>query len=358
MSDLSANSSEANDKPRRRVRYSGKNPRNFAEKYKELDPARYAADIAKVIASGKTPAGTHRPIMVDEIMEILSPQPGEIAIDCTLGFGGHSQAIAAALSPDGKLFGLDVDPIEQPKTERRMREAGFGPALFQARHTNFAGLPKLLRSEGIAGIDIALADLGVSSMQIDNPDRGFTFKVDGPLDLRLNPNHGQPASSLLAKTNVVELAALIFQNSDEPRSQLIAESILASQARNPIVRTQQLATLIRSSLGIASKADSTPETETTIRRVFQALRIAVNDEFGALDTLLRTLPQCLNPGGRVAIMTFHSGEDRRVKKAFQAGLAAGVYSEISANVIRPSGAEVNSNPRASSAKLRWAIRSS
>lgn len=359
MSDLPSSDLPPGQRPKRRTRYSGKNPRKFHEKYKELDPLRYADDIAKVIASGKTPAGTHRPIMVQEILEALAPQAGEIAADCTLGFGGHSRELAAALRPGGMLYGLDVDPIEQPKTEQRLRAAGFGPELFQVRPMNFAGLPKLLRMESLDGLDLVLADLGVSSMQIDNPDRGFTFKADGPLDLRLNPKHGQAASALLAKIKAPRLAAILSENADEPRAAFIADMLLAAQASAPITRTQQLADLIRSALGSPAKAQAQAavETENTLRRVFQALRIAVNDEFGALDSLLRVLPQCLNPGGRVAILTFHSGEDRRVKKAFQAGLRQGAYASISPKVTRASGEEVHSNPRASSAKLRWAIRS-
>ena len=357
VSDLPANDLPPGERPKRRVRYSGKNPRAFHDKYKELDPERFADDIAKVIASGKTPAGTHRPIMVREILEVLDPKAGEIAVDCTLGYGGHAKELAMALRPNGTLYGLDVDPIEQPKTEQRLRDEGFGPDLFQARLINFAGLPKLLRMESLDGVDMALADLGVSSMQIDNPDRGFTFKSDGPLDLRLNPNHGQPASTLLAKIDVSQLAALLAKNADEPQAQLIAETLVAAQPSSLVTRTQQLATIIRVACGIHSKGKTNLETENTIRRVFQALRIVVNDEFGALDSLLRTLPQCLNSGGRVAIMTFHSGEDRRVKKAFQAGLSSGIYASIAIDVIRPTGQEVNSNPRASSAKLRWAIRS-
>jgi 16S rRNA (cytosine1402-N4)-methyltransferase len=343
-------------RPKRRHRYSGKNPRRFHEKYKELDPNRYADDIAKVLASGKTPAGTHRPIMVSEILEALAPKPGEIAVDCTLGFGGHSTELIPALLPGGKLFGLDVDPIEQPKTEQRLRAAGFGPESFQTRRMNFAGLAKLVSQESLTGVDLVLADLGVSSMQIDNPDRGFTFKADGPLDLRLNPERGQSAASLLAKTDSVRLAILLSENADEPRAQFLADAIFDAQSGAPIMRTQQLADVIRSALAGPGRDPAKIETSDTLRRVFQALRIAVNDEFGALDSLLRVLPNCLNPGGRVAILSFHSGEDRRVKKAFQNGLHEGVYSRVSTDVIRPGPEEIRANPRSSSAKLRWAVR--
>jgi 16S rRNA (cytosine1402-N4)-methyltransferase len=347
-----------NERPKRRKRYAGKNPRRFEDKYKELAPKRYADDMAKIMASGKTPAGTHRPIMVDEIMDCIAAQPGEIAVDCTLGYGGHSRILVEALQPGGKLYGLDVDPIEQPRTEQRLRDAGHGSEAFQVRHMNFAGLPKLLAQEQLEGLDIVIADLGVSSMQIDNPERGFTFKADGPLDLRLNPSHGQSAAALLAKIPVAKLATLLIENADEPQAELLAKSILLAQKANPITRTRQLAVIIQAALEHSGENISETDITDTQRRVFQALRIAINDEFGALDSLLRVLPSSLNPGGRVAILTFHSGEDRRVKKAFQVGVREGIYSSVSEKVIRASFEERHANPRSTSAKLRWAIRAS
>src|SRR5208282_2502767 len=194
---------------RRRPRYSGKNPRRFEEKYKERDPQRYGETVAKVLASGKTPAGTHRPIMVAEIMEVLKPQPGEVAADCTLGYGGHAREILPKLQPGGRLIGLDVDPIELPKAEARLRELGFGTDVFVAHRSNFAGLAKILAAEQLAGADIVLADLGVSSMQLDDPGRGFSVKFEGPLDMRMNPSRGQPARVLLEKISADELAVLL-----------------------------------------------------------------------------------------------------------------------------------------------------
>ena len=331
---------------KRRPRYSGKNPRRFDEKYKEHDPQRYEKTVSKVIASGKTPAGTHRPIMVAEILEILAPKPGEVAVDCTLGYGGHAQEILPRLQPGGKLIGLDADPIELPKAEARLRALGFGPEIFLAHRSNFAGLPQVLAQ--VPGADIILADLGVSSMQIDDPARGFSVKHDGPLDMRMNPQRGQPASVFLQKIRAEALAFLLAENADEPH----AGAIAAALAGKVFTTTASLAAAIRNALPRRLKDDS----DLSIRRVFQALRIAVNDEFSALDTFLRNLPACLNPGGRVAILTFHSGEDRRVKKSFAAGLRDGSYSEIAPEVIRPTAAERNSNPRSASAKLRWARR--
>ena len=324
------------EKPKRRPRYTGKNPRHFAEKYKEHAPGRYPEDVAKVIAAGKTPAGTHRPIMVREILEVLDPRTGDLAVDCTLGYGGHAEALIAAIQPGGRLIGLDVDSIELPKTERRLRELGFGPETFTAHQTNFAGLAKILPEPA----ELILADLGLSSMQIDNPERGFTFKYDGPLDLRMNPRRGQPASALLAQLDGSQLAEILSDNADEPDADRIAHGIL----RAPATTTMQLAAAVRKAGG----------DDDAIRRVFQALRIAVNDEFGTLDAFLRNLPLCLKPGGRAAVLTFHSGEDRRVKKSFQALAREGVYDAISEEVIRASPEERRDNPRSTSAKLRWA----
>jgi 16S rRNA (cytosine1402-N4)-methyltransferase len=333
----------------RRPRYRGKNPRRFEEKYKERDPQRYAETIAKVLASGKTPAGTHRPVMVQEILEVLTPLPGAIAVDCTLGYGGHAQEILPRITPGGRLFGLDADPIELPKTEARLRSLGYGSETFSAERSNFAGLQKVLVKAGLAGAHLILADLGVSSMQIDDPSRGFSTKHSGPLDMQMNPARGQPASAFLRAIDAGRLARLLEENSDEPHSERLA----AALAGKSFPTTLSLALAIQSELSRSSEE----AVDLTVRRVFQALRIAVNDEFSALDALLPQLPSCLNPGGRVAILTFHSGEDRRVKKSFAAARDAGLYFQISDEVIRPSAAERNANPRSSSAKLRWAQRS-
>jgi 16S rRNA (cytosine1402-N4)-methyltransferase len=331
---------------KRRKRYSGRNPRRFEEKYKEH--GQDAATIAKVIESGKTPAGTHRPIMVSEILEVLAPKPGELAVDCTLGYGGHAQDILARILPGGRLLGLDQDPVELPKTEARLRGLGFGPDVFTAHRSNFAGLPQVLAAQNLAGADLILADLGVSSMQIDDPSRGFSVKLDGPLDMRMNPHRSQPASALLQKIKPEALAEMLQDFSDEPNATTLAP-VLAGKT---FATTLQLAAAIRAALPRLGRDDS----DLTVRRVFQALRIAVNDEFSALDTFLRNLPACLNPGGRIAILTFHSGEDRRVKKTFADGHRNGIYSEISDTVIRPSPEEIHSNPRSAPAKLRWARR--
>ena len=329
----------------RRPRYPGKNPRRFHEKYKELNPERYGSEVQKIVESGKTPAGMHRAIMVAEVLEALAPRPGDIAVDCTLGFGGHARAILERVQPDGRLIGLDVDSIELPRTIERLRTAGFSDAVFAAHRSNFAGLPRVLADEGLAGADIILADLGVSSMQLDDPSRGFTYKEPGPLDMRMNPARGEPASLLLAHLTEDKLARILEEHADEPASRKIAHALKAQ----PIDTTHALARIVRKAAGAA-------DADKAIRRTFQALRIAVNDEFSALDTFLRQLPDCLAPGGRAAMITFHSGEDRRVKKAFEAGHAAGVYATIADDVVRPSAAERRANPRAAAAKLRWTVK--
>jgi 16S rRNA (cytosine1402-N4)-methyltransferase len=341
---------------KRRVRYRGTHPRRFEQKYKEHDPARYAADVQRIIESGKTPAGSHRSICLGEIMEVLAPKPGEIAVDATLGHGGHALEIVRAIQPGGRLIGLDVDPIELPRTEARLRASDIPGEALVIRRSNFAGLPKVLAEEGIGGVDVILADLGLSSMQMDNPARGFSFKYEGPLDLRLNPQRGRPASALLASVDEPALMQILRDNADEPYAVLLARAISEARSRHPIVTTTGLARVIRDAFAATGGRKPKDEIDTSIRRVFQALRIVVNDEFSALEAFLRHLPACLKPGGRVAILTFHSGEDRRVKKSFQEGERSGLYPRVANEVIRASREEVRSNPRASSAKLRWAIK--
>jgi 16S rRNA (cytosine1402-N4)-methyltransferase len=334
---------------RRRPRYPGKNPVRFEHKYKELDPQHHPDTVAKVLAAGKTPAGSHVPIMVAEILEVLRPNPGDFAVDCTLGHGGHAQAILERIAPQGHLLALDVDPLELPRTEQRLREAGFGPGQLTVMKSNFAGLPAALDKVGRPGADLILADLGVSSMQLDNPGRGFSTKAAGPLDMRMNSSRGISAAQFLQKVSPEKLAAILAENSDEPHSARLAPAL----AGRSFLTTTDLAATIQSAL------PSVPgeERELSVRRVFQAIRIAVNEEFTALDTLLRVLPRCLNPGGRLAILTFHSGEDRRVKKAFQAAHGEGLYQEVARRVLRATPEERRTNPRSTSAKLRWAIRS-
>jgi 16S rRNA (cytosine1402-N4)-methyltransferase len=339
---------------KRRPRYSGKNPRRFEDKYKELNAERYPDEVAKVIASGKTPAGQHVPIMVAEVLACLHPQSGERAVDCTLGYGGHSRALWQAIQPRGQLLSLDADPIEIIRTEARLSTSGMTEPNFTTCRTNFAGITRALAQKGWHdGADIVFADLGLSSMQIDNPARGFTFKQDGPLDMRMNPERGVSAAQWLSTISRDQLADLLHENADELHAAQIAQRICQQQRQEPLRSTRALAQCVREALPSRIQME---EIDASIRRVFQAIRIAVNEEFGALESLLRSIPSILKPGGRVAFLSFHSGEDRRVKKAFQEGSRLGLYSEISGDVIRPSLDEQRANPRSSPAKLRWAVK--
>ena len=347
--DPASSEPPAAPRPPRRPRYRGKHPRHFHEKYKERDPSADPTTFAKVLASGKTPAGTHRPIMVREILEALHVQPGETVVDCTLGYGGHARELLTAVQPGGKLISLDQDPIELPKTETRLRALGFPSESLEVHRMNFAGLTALLQGNGVHAI---LADLGLSSMQIDDPARGFTFKSDAPLDMRMNPSRGQPAAALLAKTSAAEITRWLTDHSDEPQAAILGPAIAAAK---PTTSTQ-LAEVVRQTLITTARKLKSEDIEAAIPRVFQAIRIAVNDEFSALDAFLRRLPECLRPGGRVAILTFHSGEDRRVKHAFRDGERTGLYSATNDEVVRASREEQHANPRSAPAKLRWAVR--
>lgn len=335
-------------RPPRRKRYSGKNPRRFEDKYKERDPVRFSETVAKVIASGKTPAGTHVPILLAECLDALQPGPGMTGVDGTIGYGGHAAGILKSLLPGGKLIGLDKDPIELPKTTARLRHMGFGVDVFEAVHSNYAGMGKVLAGRGISHVDFIFADLGCSSMQIDDPSRGFSFKHRGPLDMRMNPERGLSAAEWLARTTPDKLATVLMDHADEPHAAWISDAL----AGKIFATTTDLAAAVRSALRATED-----EKDLSVRRVFQAVRIAVNEEFTALDAFLRALPDLLKPGGRTALLTFHSGEDRRVKKAFQNYLRSGIFSQMSDGVIQAGPDERRNNPRSTPAKLRWAIRS-
>jgi 16S rRNA (cytosine1402-N4)-methyltransferase len=339
----------------RRARYTGSHPKTFKEKYKELQPEVYQDDIAKVMDQGRTPAGMHRSICVNEIMAFLAIVPGQIGVDATLGYGGHSLEILKCLSPGGKLYALDVDAIELPKTRDRLAALGFGPEVLEIKKMNFSNIDLVIYESG--PLNFVLADLGVSSMQIDNPDRGFSFKIDGPLDLRLNPTSGKPAATLLQNITAPALEALLIENADEPYAEYIAQDIVDKiQSGIPIITTKALQESIAETLQFIPKEERKEAIKKSCQRCFQALRIAVNDEFGVLDKFLAKLPEALATGGKVAILSFHSGEDRRVKKSFQSFFRDGIYSAIAPDPIRPTAEESNTNPRARSAKLRWAIK--
>jgi len=339
----------------RRIRYKGTHPKSFGEKYKELQPEHYTEDIAKVIQQGRTPAGMHRSICVSEIMEFLKIVPGQIGLDATLGYGGHSLEMLKYLAPGGRLYAIDVDPFELPRTRDRIASLGFGAEVLIIKKRNFSDIDQIVAETGL--LNFVLADLGVSSMQIDNPERGFSFKIEGPLDLRLNPKSGKSVATLLKTISLHKLEGLFTENADEPHAELIAKAILLRIKKGgTIATTTQLQEIIKETLEFLPLNNRKDDVKKSCQRCFQALRIEVNDEFGSLDNFLDKLPFALVSGGRVAILSFHSGEDRRVKKSFQHLFREGIYSEVAPDPIRPSAEECNSNPRARSAKLRWAIK--
>lgn len=396
---------------KRRVRYKGTHPRSFHEKYKEADPEKYADTIEKVISKGSTPAGMHISIMVDEILEALDIQPGQQGLDATLGYGGHTKAMLQKLEGEGHMYALDVDPIEIVKTRKRLEDQGFGPEILTICQMNFANIDQVAElarreqkgvqnhananaSSQTGQFDFVLADLGVSSMQIDNPERGFSYKIDGPLDLRLDPEHGESAAERLQSITKEEFMGMLIDNSDEPFAEEIARVVFGkirkgiaidttTALRNAIEEAimqapeKKLQAIIHgnSNLQNGSKQQNLEKQQDNLKsqeslknvrgdlvkkscaRVFQALRIDVNSEFEVLYNFLDKLPGILKPGGRVAILTFHSGEDRLVKQAFKRLKKAGVFSEILEDVIRPSAQECRRNPRAKSTKLRWAVKS-
>lgn len=397
---------------KRRVRYKGTHPRTFEEKYKEHDPEKYADTVARVIEKGSTPAGMHIPIMVKEILDFLQIRPGQRGLDATLGYGGHTRKMLEKLTemsgtseltdevyikddaqtkgdswknpednsednlrdnpadnsennseevfrrkaPEGHLYALDVDPIEIVKTGERLQKAGYGEEILTILQQNFANLETVAKEYG--PFDFMLADLGVSSMQIDDPKRGFSYKADGPLDLRLDPQHGIPASQRLRELNREELIGMLVENSDEPYAEQIASQICKTFKKGGSMDTT---TALREAIERAlcflpENKEKKDILKKTCQRVFQALRIDVNSEFEVLEAFLHALPEALADGGRVAILTFHSGEDRLVKKAFQQYYREGIFEEIATDVIRPTAEECRQNGRARSTKMRWAVR--
>jgi 16S rRNA (cytosine1402-N4)-methyltransferase len=347
--------SENNPKPQRRVRYNGTHPRLFNEKYKELNPDNYAADIEKIKQQGRTPAGMHRSIMVAEVLQILSIKSGEMGYDATLGYGGHTAAMLPFLKSKGKIIATDVDAEELQLTKARLEALGFNHQNIVIKKMNFSNID--LISQEYGKFDFVLADLGVSSMQIDNPKRGFSFKVNGPLDLRLNQSTGKPASALLKKIDQLELQEVFISNSDEPHAEILAKAICTRIKQGfEISTTTHLFEIINDTLDFLPQKEKKDTVKKTCQRCFQALRIEVNKEFFVLEKFLEKLPEALASGARVAILSFHSGEDRRVKKSFQEFFRNGLYSKISNEPIRPTVDECVANPRSKSTKLRWAIK--
>jgi 16S rRNA (cytosine1402-N4)-methyltransferase len=379
------------DPRRRRQRYPGKYPKRFDQRYKELAPDRHPDIQQHVRDQGRTPAGTHVLGLVAEVMAALRPAPGETVADCTMGYGGHALEFLRRIGPAGTLIGFDLDAAELERTRERLtasagppadigerdgqpcpprsgqdcppREesaAAAGPRVI-LRRGNFAGIDRALAEEGLGAADIIFADLGVSSMQVDDPTRGFSYKFDGPLDMRMDSRIPRTAADLLRILPDAKIAAALSDFADEPDAESIARRIIEDRDRRPITRTLELVDLIFAVKGLSRRKwreelATTGEDLHPAARTFQALRILVNDELAALRQLLRVAPACLKAGGRIGIVSFHSGEDRLVKHAFREGLEVGAYSAIAEDVIRPSPEERRANPRSASAKFRWAVK--
>ena len=340
---------------KRRIHYSGTHPKSYQEKYKEHQPEKYADTIEKVIKKGSTPAGMHISIMVQEILDFLQIKPGQRGLDATLGYGGHTRAMLEKLQGEGHLYALDVDPIESAKTKERLAQAGYGEDILTVKLLNFANIDQVAAEAG--KFDFMMADLGVSSMQIDNPERGFSYKVEGPLDLRLNPQKGVSAAERLKEVTKEEFIGMLVENSDEPYAEEIAETVMGKLSSGETIETTgALRQAIEEALSFLPEKERKEAVKKSCQRTFQAIRIDVNSEFEVLYEFLEKLPDVLAPGGRVAILTFHSGEDRLVKKSFKTLKKQGIYQEISEDVIRPSKEECIKNPRARSTKMRWAVR--
>jgi 16S rRNA (cytosine1402-N4)-methyltransferase len=357
---------------RRRVRYSGTHPREFEQKYKEREPQRYPAMHEHVRRQGRTPAGSHVPIMVEEVLAALRPSAGDVVADCTVGYGGHAEAFLERIGPTGRLIGLDIDGDQLMGTAKRLHAdlVSGGPATAQPpasrarsrarlHRCHFAGLAKVMKVEGIDGFDVILADLGVSSMQIDDPARGFSYQFDGPLDMRMDQRNTTTASDILMSASETELSEALWGLADEPDHQRIARRIVQYRAKHRIARTRQLVQLIFEAKQLTpvewrrEKRKGADELHPATR-TFQAMRILVNDELTGLEQFLRVAPYCLRPGGRMGLISFHSGEHERIEASFRAGLESGVYEAVSVEPIRPSAQERFSNPRSRSAQLRWA----
>ena len=339
---------------KRRERYRGTHPRRFSEKYKEL--AGESEAMAKAAARGSTPAGAHLPVMLEQVVSALEPLSGATILDCTLGWGGHAEALAARAGESGRLIGIDRDGEELARTKQRLERRGIE---IVARQANYADASDVLRDLDVSGVDAVLADLGVSSMQLDRPDRGMSLKLDGPLDMRMDRSSGLTAAQWLSSTNEAELARVLRLYGDEPDAEKIARRLaeLAARGRSPKT-TQELASAVcvAKGLGPGRVTKKNAFAKHPAARTFQALRIAVNGERDSLERFLRGLPDLMRPRGRVALITFHSGEESLVRGALAEQASRGLWSSPPEEPIKPSAEEVRLNPRARSARLWRAVR--
>jgi 16S rRNA (cytosine1402-N4)-methyltransferase len=297
-------------------------------------------------------------VLLAEVLTAVSSRPGHVVVDCTVGGAGHAVELLRAVGPSGRLIGLDLDPLNLDCARKRLEVVGHPFTLHRA---NFAGLAAVLAAEGLAGVDGLVADLGMSSMQVDDPGRGFSYRRDGPLDMRMDPSHGRSAAEVLATFSEQDLARVLRELGDEPEAEQIAAAVTAARRTRPLQRTGDLVDVIFAAVRPGGArwrlrpASGRWELHPAAR-TFQALRILVNRELENLRALLRVLPDGLRPGGRAALVTFHSGEDRLVKQAFRDGLRSGRYARTAEEPLRASPAERQTNPRSRSAKLRWAER--
>ena len=308
-------------------------------------------------SKGKTPPGTHVPVLVKEVMLALKPLAGQTIIDCTLGYGGHTAHFANNITNAGKLIALDVDSEHLENAKRHLKDT---QCQLSFHNTNFSNIAEVLQKENIEGADIIFADIGVSSMQVDDPARGISYKNDGPLDMRMDPNLEKTGADLLAELPQKKISTMLWENSDEPDHETIAQWIVNQRITKPITQVSELIRLIFNAKGLTEK--TWKKIQKTAKfgsahpaaRTFQALRIMVNDELNSLKKLLNAAPDCLKPSGRIGIISFQPGEDRIVKEAFRKGHTEGIYEKICPKPITPSKWEIMKNPRSSSAKLRWA----
>jgi 16S rRNA (cytosine1402-N4)-methyltransferase len=296
----------------------------------------------------------HIPVLLDQVLGALSPAPGQTIVDCTLGLGGHSGEILRRIAPTGRLIATDFDPANIAAARSYLEPiARRAEGRFDLFHSNFAGLQKVLIEAGVERVDGLLADVGVASTQIDDAARGFSYRKPGPLDMRMDPTRGQPASVLVNKLSQQELEAAFLELGDESDAPQIARLIVERREDTPITTTEQLMAIVCEARDFTIQRAAGAKLHPAAR-TFQALRILTNRELANLDRLLAILPEVLRPGGVAAIISFHSGEDRRVKHAFRDGLRAGMFEAISDEPLTASEEEKEYNPRARSAKLRWA----
>lgn len=358
VSDASDKDAQPSSKPPRRVRYSGTHPKSYQQKYKEHNIEAYPELEAHLSAKGRTPASTHIPVLTEEVIDCLKPMPAEVVADCTVGYGGHASEFIKHIGPAGKLIALDVDSTELERTRQRLSKANTPVSFYRS---NFAGIANVLNKEKLDGYDIIFADIGISSMQIDNHERGLSYKNNGPLDMRMDDRLKQTAADLLNTLSEEKLAKVFWELADEPDHQEIAHQIITERSVQAITQTSQLVQIIFDVKGIDQKIwrrQRRTEKNHSLHPAalaFQAMRILVNDELGCLKELLRVAPYCLRPGGRIGIISFHSGEDRIVKHSFRDGVRTGIYQSAAKYAVVPQSNEINSNPRSASAKFRWAV---